>query len=54
MTEDHRKKLKEYRRDESKQPMRDDDSGDCDLCNEWSSKLIDGVCPPCRTQWKIK
>lgn len=22
--------------------------GDCELCGEWSGRLIDGVCPPCR------
>lgn len=23
-------------------------SADCDLCGEWSSRTIDGVCAPCR------
>jgi hypothetical protein len=55
MVEDHRKKLKEYKQDESKKPKYvNDDTGTCDLCGEWSSKLIDEVCAPCRTQWKIK
>jgi hypothetical protein len=22
--------------------------GDCDLCGEWSGRLIGGVCAPCR------
>ena len=22
--------------------------GDCDLCGEWSSRLVSGVCAPCR------
>jgi len=22
--------------------------GDCDECGEWSSRLIDGMCVPCR------
>lgn len=22
--------------------------GDCDLCGEWSGRLIQGVCSPCR------
>jgi hypothetical protein len=22
--------------------------GDCDLCGEWSGRLIKGVCAPCR------
>jgi hypothetical protein len=55
MVEDHRKKIKEYKQDESKQSVRDEhSSGDCDLCGEWSSKLVDEVCPPCRKQWKIR
>ena len=55
MVEDHRKKLKEYKQDESKRPRHEDESsGDCDLCGEWSSKLIDEVCPPCRSKWKIR
>jgi hypothetical protein len=27
--------------------------GDCDLCGEWS-RLVDGVCSPCRDRYKIK
>ena len=22
--------------------------GDCELCGEWTSRLIDGACAPCR------
>lgn len=22
--------------------------GDCDLCGEWSARLVGGVCAPCR------
>ena len=22
--------------------------GDCDLCGEWSGRLIEGLCAPCR------
>jgi hypothetical protein len=25
--------------------------GDCDLCGEYSSRLIDGACAPCRDRW---
>lgn len=24
--------------------------GDCDLCGEWSGRLIGGACAPCRTK----
>ena len=23
-------------------------SGDCDLCGEWSGRLVNGACAPCR------
>jgi hypothetical protein len=26
--------------------------GDCDLCGEWSGRLIDGVCAPCHNRYK--
>jgi hypothetical protein len=28
--------------------------GDCDLCGEWSGRLVEGVCAPCRDRYKIK
>ena len=28
--------------------------GDCDLCGEWSGRLVDGVCAPCRDRYKLK
>lgn len=27
--------------------------GDCDLCGEWSGRLVDGVCAPCRDLHKL-
>ena len=29
-------------------------TGDCDLCGEWSGRLIGGVCAPCRDKWRMK
>lgn len=26
------------------------ESGDCELCGEWSGRLVRGVCAPCRDQ----
>jgi hypothetical protein len=26
-------------------------AGDCDLCGEWSGRLIDGECAPCRDKY---
>lgn len=28
-------------------------AGDCDLCGEWSGRLIGGVCAPCRDKHKL-
>lgn len=27
--------------------------GDCDLCDEWSARLIRGACAPCRDRYKL-
>jgi hypothetical protein len=27
--------------------------GDCELCGHWSSRLINGVCPPCRDKYGL-
>ncbi len=26
---------------------------DCDLCGEWSARLIRGACAPCRDRYKL-
>ncbi len=26
-------------------------AGDCELCGEWSGRLIDGACAPCRDRY---
>lgn len=28
--------------------------GECDLCGEWSGRLVAGVCAPCRDRYKLK
>lgn len=28
--------------------------GDCDLCGEWSGRLINGACAPCRDRYKLR
>ena len=28
--------------------------GDCDLCGEWTSRLIGGACAPCCDRYKLK
>lgn len=27
--------------------------GDCDFCGEWSGRLVDGACAPCRDLHKL-
>ncbi len=27
--------------------------GDCDLCGEWTGRLIEGACAPCRDKYKL-
>lgn len=27
--------------------------GDCDLCGEWSQRLVAGACAPCRDKYKL-
>ena len=27
--------------------------GDCDLCGEWSGRLVGGVCAPCRDRYGL-
>ena len=29
-------------------------AGECDYCGEWSGRLVDGVCAPCRDRRKLK
>lgn len=30
------------------------EQGECDLCGEWSGRLINGICAPCRDRYKLK
>lgn len=27
--------------------------GDCDLCGEWTARLINGACAPCREKYRL-
>lgn len=27
--------------------------GECDLCGEWSGRLVTGACAPCRDRYKL-
>ncbi len=37
-----------------RKPLVEEAAGDCDLCNRYSSKLVEGVCVPCRGKYKIR
>lgn len=27
--------------------------GDCETCGEWSTRLVNGMCVPCREKYKV-
>ena len=27
--------------------------GECEICGEWSARLVRKACPPCRDRWKL-
>ena len=35
-------------------PLAKGSPGDCDLCGEWSGRLIEAVCAPCRDRYKLR
>lgn len=35
------------------QDMPEGKPGDCDLCGEWSGRLVRGVCAGCRDRYKL-
>ena len=35
-------------------PLQKGNPGDCDLCGEWSGRLIEAVCAPCRDRYKLR
>lgn len=34
-------------------PLAPGKPGDCDFCGEWSGRLIDGCCAPCRDRLRF-
>lgn len=30
-----------------------DEPGDCDMCGEWSARLVGGACAPCRDKYHL-
>jgi hypothetical protein len=46
-------KEEEARRKRLKYDLPEGNPGDCDLCGEWSGRLVKGVCAPCRDKYKL-
>lgn len=38
---------------EASKPLAPGVAGNCDLCDEWSGRLIGGACAPCREKYKL-
>ena len=38
----------------ARKPLQKGNPGDCDLCGEWSGRLIEAVCAPCRDRYKLR
>jgi len=34
-------------------PLVPGEPGECELCGEWSGRLVCQVCAPCRDKWKL-
>lgn len=43
--------LKRHREEVLKMPK--GEPGDCDLCGEWSGRLVGGACAPCRDKHNL-
>jgi len=37
----------------SRATLQPGEPGDCDLCGEWSGRLVNGACAPCRDRYKL-
>lgn len=44
--------VKEHRRQAAMIP--EGNPGECEFCGEWSGRLVNGVCAPCRDRYKMK
>jgi hypothetical protein len=38
----------------ARKPLQKGNPADCDLCGEWSGRLIEAVCAPCRDRYKLR
>lgn len=51
--EDMQEDAKARRRASTTYEIPKGEPGDCDMCGEWSARLIDGVCAPCRDRYRL-
>ena len=47
---DIERRVEEVRRNAELPPG---EPGDCERCGEWSGRLVNGVCAPCRDRFKL-
>ena len=47
---DIERRVEEVRRNAELPPG---EPGDCERCGEWSERLVNGVCAPCRDRFKL-
>lgn len=53
--QDEMEKLEELRKPKGdyKYEIPEGSSGNCELCGEWSARLVGGACAPCRDKFKL-
>jgi len=39
---------------QARKPIPKGNPGECDLCGEWSGRLVEAVCSPCRDRYKLR
>jgi hypothetical protein len=53
LTQLREERMHEARLREAAKPLQPGVPGDCELCGEWSGRLVRGVCAPCRDKRKL-
>jgi hypothetical protein len=51
--EDMQEEVKARRRAEQPYQLPAGEPGECDRCGEWSGRLINGACAPCRDRYRL-
>lgn len=53
LDEDMQEEAKARKRAQERYELPSGDPGECDMCGEWSGRLIKGVCAPCRDRYRL-